>query len=111
MGSPTRKGGLHRHMGMALRDRNTFGQNQALPVTDFYDFGGGFYFTLLPGRKGALIRITKDTGWLIGEAVLDAAALEGKIEFHPYAEMSGMPGGAEASRPVLQNWAPRLIKP
>ncbi len=86
-------------------------QDRTLPVTDFYDYGGGFYFTLLIGRKEDGLRITEDTGWLIGEAVLDDGALEGKIEFHPYADMSGALGGAEAPRAVIQNWTPRLVKP
>jgi len=88
-------------------------QDRTLPVTDFYDCGGGFYFTLLIGRHGDSIRITEDTGWLIGEAVLDNGALEGKIEFHPYtdADVPRAPGGAGAYKPVIQNWAPRLVKP
>jgi hypothetical protein len=86
-------------------------QDRALPVTDFYDCGGGFYFTLLIGRKGDSIRITEDRGWLIGEAVLDQGTLEGKIEFHPYTDVPRAPGGAEASRVAIQDWAPRLVKP
>lgn len=89
-------------------------QDRALPVTDFYDCGGGFYFTLLIGREDeGSIRITEDTGWLIGEAVLDDAALEGKVEFHPYtdADVPRAPGGAGAYKPVIQNWTPRLVKP
>lgn len=89
-------------------------QDRTLPVTDFYDCGGGFYFTLLIGRNDeeGSVRITEDTGWLIGQGVLDDAALEGKIEFHPYADahVPFAPGGAEASRAVIQDWAPRLVK-
>jgi hypothetical protein len=86
-------------------------QDRTLRVPDFYDCGGGFYFTLLIGREEHGLKITEDTGWLIGEAVLDNGTLEGKVEFHPYGEMSGALGGAEASRAVIQNWAPRLVKP
>jgi len=57
--------------------------DRTIPVTDFYDFGGGFYFTLLIDREDeGCIRITEDTGWLIGEAVLDDGTLKGKIEFY-----------------------------
>ncbi len=94
------------HLVATYQDRD-----QAVPVTDFYDCGGGFYFTLLIGRQGDGVRITEDTGWLIGEGVLDHGALRGTIEFYPYGDMHGVPGGREASRPVIQNWAPRLIKP
>ena len=86
-------------------------RDQALPVTDFYDFGGGFYFTLFIGREGNSIRITEDTGWLIGEGVLVHGALKGKIEFYPYGDMPGGPGERKASQPVIRDWAPRLIKP
>ena len=81
-------------------------RDQALPVTDFYDFGGGFYFTLLIGREGHRLKNTEDTGWLIGEGVLDHGKLKGRIEFYPSRDMPGVPGGRKAS-----NWAPRLIKP
>ena len=85
--------------------------DQKVSVTDFYDCGAGFYFTLLIGSDGRDLRITDDTGWLIGEAVADHGALKGTIEFHPYGDIPGVPGGRKASQPVIQNWAPRLIKP
>lgn len=86
-------------------------RDQELPVTDFYDCGGGFYFTLLIGRKGHSIKITEDTGWLIGEGILEHGALKGTIEFYPYGDMPGAPGNIKAAQAVIQNWAPRLIKP
>ncbi|MBA7695884.1 hypothetical protein ES703_104524 [subsurface metagenome] len=66
-------------------------RDQALAITDFYDFGGGFYFTLLIGRERASIRITEDTGWLIGEGIIDQGQLKGTIYFHPYGERSSVP--------------------
>lgn len=81
-------------------------QDKALPVTDFYDWGGGFYFTLIGRSKSGGIKLSKNTGWLIGEGILDYGALKGTTEFYPYGEMLGEPGKA-----VIQNWAPRLIKP
>jgi SAM-dependent methyltransferase len=86
-------------------------RDQTMPVTDFYDCGGGFYFTLLIGRGGDSFTINKDTGWLIGEGVLGHGALKGKIEFHPYEDMAGAPDGKKASQPVVQDWTPCLIKP
>ena len=91
-------------------------RDEALAITDFYDFGGGFYFTLLIGRERASIRITEDTGWLIGEGIIDHGALKGKIEFYPYGDTphvpgAGVPSERKASQPVIRNWAPRLIKP
>jgi SAM-dependent methyltransferase len=80
-------------------------RDQAVPVTDFYDCGGGFYFTLLIGRQGDSLTITKDTGWLIGEGVLDQGALRGTVEFYPYGDAD-----EKTTNPVVQNWAPRLIK-
>ena len=61
----------------------------------------GFYFTILIGREENALGIDEDTGWLIGEAILDNGALKGTIEFHPYG----------ATRPVIQDWSPRLMKP
>jgi len=87
-------------------------QDRTLPVTDFYDCGGGFYFTLLIGREDeGRIRITEDTGWLIGEGVLDDAALKGRTEFYPYGGTSDGPGERKAPQTVIQDWAPRLVKP
>jgi SAM-dependent methyltransferase len=82
--------------------------DQTLPVTDFYDFGGGFYFTLLIGHKGNSIRITEDTGWLIGEGILDNGDIKGAITFYPYGRIRGE---RKARKPVIKDWAPRLVKP
>lgn len=89
------------HLAATYLDRD-----QAVPVTDFYDCGGGFYFTLLVGRQGDSLPITEDTGWLIGEGVLDQGALRGTIEFYPYGDAHG-----KTTDGVIQKWAPRLIKP
>jgi len=87
-------------------------RDQKKPVADFYDCGGGLYFTLLIGRQDDVsITITEDTGWLIGEAVLDDGTLKGKIEFYPWSDMSGEPGEGKASRPVIQDWTPHMVKP
>ena len=86
--------------------------DKEMPVTDFYDYGGGFYFTLLIGRKDdSSITITEDTGWLIGEAVLDEDTLKGKIEFHPWLGRSGDSAEGKPSRAVIQDWMPRSVKP
>jgi len=86
-------------------------RDQTTLVTDFYDCGGGFYFTLLIGREDeGSIRITEDTGWLIGEAVLDDGVLKGHIEFYPYGGTSGVPGERKAPQTVIPDWTPRLVK-
>ncbi len=86
-------------------------QDKILPVTDFYDFGGGFYFTLLIGRdeRGGVV-INEDTGWLIGEAVLEEGSLKGKIEFYPYGGPSFNPDRTKTTEPVIGEWKPNLIK-
>jgi SAM-dependent methyltransferase len=85
-------------------------QDKILPVTDFYDFGGGFYFTLLIGsdEHGGVTR-TEDTGWLIGEAVLEDGSLKGRIEFYPYGNIND-PGGTKIMEPVIKEWKPNLIE-
>ncbi len=62
-----------------------------IPVMDFYDFGGGFYFTLLLGlegssQRGSSRRMGPQNGWVVGEALLDHGTLKGSIAFYPYTE-------------------------
>jgi hypothetical protein len=81
--------------------------SQSTPVSDFYDHGGGLYFTLLIGREGnGGLKITQDTGWLLGEAVLEEGRLKGTIEFHPYRH-PGVCEEVKAAPPVTQNWEPK----
>lgn len=86
-------------------------RGELIPVPDFYDLGGGFYFTLLIGREEKGLRITEDTGWLIGEGILDRGELKGRIEFHPYGRVPGRSDGEKAAQPLMQDWTPRPIKP
>jgi SAM-dependent methyltransferase len=85
-------------------------KDKTVPVTDFYNFGGGFYFTHMIGlnEDNGLV-LTEDTGWLIGQGVLIDGQLKGTIGFYPYEEpvRPGMPQGKDVS----QSWTPRLIKP
>ena len=60
------------------------------------------------GREGNSLKLTEDTGWLIGQGILDHGALTGTIKFYPYGDT---PDGEKMSRPVIQNWAPRMIQP
>jgi hypothetical protein len=78
--------------------------DRTIPVSDFYDYGGGFYFTLLIGHEGNSLKITDDTGWLLGEGIIDEGALKGTIEFHPYRER-------KEAQPAIKEWTPRLIQP
>ncbi len=89
-------------------------RDRQIPVLDFYDFGGGFYFTLLIGREGSSLTITEDTGWLIGEGVIDQGELKGRMDFYPYprVDLSPGPDGKRTVKPeVHQEWTPRRIKP
>jgi hypothetical protein len=81
-------------------------QDRVIPVPDIYDCGGGFYFTLLIGRQAdGGIQITNDTGWLIGEGILDNGSIKGKIEFYPYKR------DGSVAQDIFQDWAPKLIQP
>ena len=89
-------------------------REETVPVTDFYDYGGGLYFTHMIGREGNSIRGDPDTGWLIGEAVADHGALKGKIEFYPYHNvmLGPLSGRKEApTEPIIRDWTPQLVKP
>lgn len=77
--------------------------SKSIPVSDFYDFGGGFYFTLLIGRGEQGIVITEDTGWLIGEGVVDRdRSLKGSVEFYPWDRRT--------SDTVSREWTPSLVR-
>ena len=55
------------------------------PVTDFYDFGGGFYFTQWIGSdwKSGIARHEDDeSGWLIGEGILSNGKMTGNTKFY-----------------------------
>jgi hypothetical protein len=96
-------------------------QDQAIPVRDIYDCGGGLYFTLLIGHEAdGGLRITNDTGWLIGEGILDGGSLKGKIEFYPYkrewnlfddANKTKAPERGSVTQDVIREWAPHLVHP
>jgi len=86
-------------------------RNRSIPVTDFYNHGGGLYFTLLVGRESnGGLRITEDTGWLLGEAVLQDGALKGTIEFHPYGDMSGIHHARKPAKTVTRGWRPKRVQ-
>lgn len=76
-------------------------REKTVPVCDIYEFGGGFYFTQMLRRaaNGSIV-ITPDSGWLIGEAVVEGDSLRGTIEYYPY------PGPAE-----VQSQRPADYKP
>lgn len=64
---------------------------QPIPVPDIYDFGGGFYFTLLLGLEGTSLsrgarRLGPQDGWVVGEAVMDGDALKGTLAFYPHSD-------------------------
>jgi hypothetical protein len=60
---------------------------------------------------GYTTKITKDTGWLIGEGMLQEGQLKGTIEFYPY-ETSGESSDLEKQgQQKIDPWEPKLIKP
>jgi SAM-dependent methyltransferase len=97
-------------------------EGQPIPVTDFYDFGGGFYFTLLLGLEGNRItggarRAGPEDGWLVGEAVAQEGTLQGTIAFYPYAlgftppTHLLQPGQTPVAQPGRHNWQPKRVGP
>jgi SAM-dependent methyltransferase len=99
---------------------------QTLPVRDLYDFGGGFYFTLLLGLQGDSYtssgrRIGPEDGWLIGEAIAHDHGLAGAIAFYPYHTRNalGFPVGVEPLKPEgkrgpqegPRDWRPTRVAP
>jgi hypothetical protein len=94
------------------------GGNKPIPVTDLYDFGGGFYFTLLLGLEGtSLIRggriMGPENGWLIGEAVTQDNTLRGTIAFYPYSTTSQLQPLDRKPPPQQgrRDWQPKRVAP
>ena len=85
---------------------------QSIPVTDFYDHGGGLYFTRLigPDRHGGL-RIAKDAGWLLGEGIVEDGQLKGQMEFYPSGSMAFEgTGGMKPPKPIVRDWTARRVE-
>lgn len=101
------------------------GDSPLIRVTDFYDFGGGFYFTLLLGLEGSSLtrgsrRMGPADGWLIGEAVAQNNALSGSLAFYPYpdgdAALPAMAQPGQSRRtseppPGRREWHPKRVAP
>jgi len=107
------------------------GRNKPIPIEDFYDFGGGIYFTLLLGREATggqasytvarlqhhttSRRLGREDGWVIGEAICANANLVGTIAFYPYPMSLFMDLGTPAARGTndpaprigRQEWVPK----
>jgi SAM-dependent methyltransferase len=100
-GLPARAARL-RIEGVHGQRRATYSASNAELVDDFYDWGGGFYFTLAvgpdrPNRASA-------SGSLIGEAILEAGSLRGTLELYA---LDGHPRPAPRGGvlPTSRDWA------
>lgn len=82
---------------------------QVVPVRDFYDFGGGFYFTLPLGLQGSsyVARPPMPSGWMIGEGIATNNAITGIIAFYPHPEPAFGPGFPARPQPAGEKTAPR----
>jgi hypothetical protein len=85
-------------------------------VFDTYDFGGGFYFTLLLGadkpsyRGGSRSQGPRD-GWLIGEAIMDEGTLKGTLTFYPYPFTRPRTPGTPTPPSDRLDWQPKRVAP
>lgn len=97
-------------------------ETKPVPVFDMYDFGGGFYFTLLLGLESGGYtsggrRAGPQNGWVIGEAVMDEGSLKGTLAFYPYGQRSIAAVHAAwtqpkvISAPVQSDWRPKRVSP
>ena len=86
-----------------------------ISVSDTYDFGGGFYFTLLlgaePGSFGRTRSQRPQDGWLIGEAIMDDGALKGTLTFYPYPFFRQQTPGTSTPPFDRLNWMPKRVAP
>jgi hypothetical protein len=121
----------HGRLAMIYTDKNrekTPWRDDTRPIEifDTYDFGGGFYFTLLLGLEGnsyraASRRLGPDDGWLVGEAIMENGQLKGTLGFYPYSQsrISDFPPHkpSEQHEPKLaspsgpRDWQPKRVSP
>lgn len=93
------------------------GGNRPIPVMDLYDFGGGFYFTLLLGLQGTSLAggsrvMGPENGWLVGEAVAQDNTLRGTIAFYPYSSELRFPSlDRNTPQPSRRDWQPKRVGP
>ena len=85
--------------------------NQPIPITDIYDFGGGFYFTILLGSEnhGRVRQQGPQDGWLIGEAAARDNTISGTILFYPYRLWQSVTNRTVQNGP--RDWQPKRIAP
>jgi SAM-dependent methyltransferase len=81
--------------------------DKKIPVHHFYEWGGGFYFAVLVGRTEEGFIIEDDTGWLIGQSVVQQDRLRGRIEFYPYQVL----GAKHRRKPTFRDWQANLVQP
>jgi SAM-dependent methyltransferase len=92
------------------------------PVTDIYDCGGGFYFTLLVGQDpsigGGGGQLGPEVGWMVGEAIAASNTLSGTIAFYPCPDIFKMArthgSFPEWKTPAWQgrrDWQPKRVAP
>jgi SAM-dependent methyltransferase len=100
------------------RDQGLFAlytdQGPAIEIKDLYDFGGGFYFTLLLGKlPDGSRRVGDHDGWLVGEAVAQPGGILGTIAFYPYRHRFEFGLPAEKPKPGEgpHAWQPKTIAP
>ncbi len=97
-------------------------------VTDVYDCGGGFYFTLLVGQDpsigGGGRQVGPEVGWVVGEAIAASNTLSGTIAFYQHPDIPDIfmrspsattsPFHREWKAPVWQgrrDWLPKRVAP
>lgn len=82
-----------------------FDHEKPLELTDFYDFGGGFYFTYLFSSDGRDRPLAEDSGWLIGKAHVGGDALGGELRY--YAPNNWLTGydPSNNGKPKTQPWS------
>jgi SAM-dependent methyltransferase len=99
------------------REKNRWRDDtRPVPVFDIYDFGGGFYFTLLLGLEGDRYsrgsrRAGPQDGWVIGEAIMDEGTLKGTLTFYPYPFTRPRTPGTPTPPSDRLDWQPKRVAP
>lgn len=109
-----------KHLVLTYTDKNRqvtrWDDTKPISVFDAYDFGGGFYFTLLlgadqPSYRGGSRSLGPRDGWLIGEAIMDDGALKGTLIFYPYPFTRPQTPGTSTPPSDRLNWMPKRVAP
>ena len=84
--------------------------DQRVEIQDFYDFGGGFYFTYLYSDWGRDTKLTGNPGWLIGKAHVAGDTLTGEVRFYRASHRFNGDKGVKKEKLQTETWSTERVR-